>query len=35
VIGNLNRYAELLKGEPDALPGLLDEATSSKTKSLA
>jgi carbamoyl-phosphate synthase large subunit len=35
VIGNLNRYAELLKGEPDALPGLLDEATSSKTKSFA
>jgi carbamoyl-phosphate synthase large subunit len=35
VVGDLSRYAELLKGEPDALPGLSDEipAKSAKTKS--
>jgi len=35
VVGDLNRYADLLKGEPGALPGLLDEPASPKTKSLA
>jgi carbamoyl-phosphate synthase large subunit len=35
VVGDLNRYAELLKGEPNALPSLLDEPASSKTKSFA
>jgi carbamoyl-phosphate synthase large subunit len=37
VVGDLNRYADLLKGEPNALPGLNDEipAASAKTKFLA
>ena len=35
VVGNLSRYADLLKGEPDALPSLTDEvvAFASKQKS--
>jgi carbamoyl-phosphate synthase large subunit len=32
VVGDLSRYADLLKGEPTALPGPLDEPASSKTK---
>jgi carbamoyl-phosphate synthase large subunit len=35
VVGNLNRYADLLKGEPTALTSLIDEPASSKTKSFA
>jgi carbamoyl-phosphate synthase large subunit len=35
VVGDLNRYADLLKGEPGAWPGLLDEPAPPKTKSLA
>jgi len=37
VVGNLNRYADLLKGEPDTLPELVDEPWNkfSKTKSPA
>lgn len=37
VIGDLNRYAQLLKGEPGILTGLTDDITniSSKTKSFA
>jgi carbamoyl-phosphate synthase large subunit len=35
VVGDLNRYAGLLKGEPGALTGLLDEPVSSKIKSFA
>jgi carbamoyl-phosphate synthase large subunit len=35
VVGDLNRYADLLQGEPGALPGLLDEPAPSKIKSPA
>ncbi len=35
VVGDLNRYADLLKGEPGALTDLLDESASSETKSFA